>query len=228
MKEYLYEIHCHTSETSRCACVTGAELARFYKRAGFRGICITDHFFNGNTTVASHLGWEERVEQFCLGYRHAKEEGGRIGLDVFFGFEYSFRGTDLLTYGPDPGWLASHSELLSLGVNEYCDLVHRDGGFIIHAHPFREAAYIEMIRLLPRKVDAVEVYNAGRTNFENKMAAEYAQNYGLSAAAGSDNHAGDIPVLAAMRTAAPQRDVRELMRSIVKGKAKIGIKHHVP
>lgn len=85
-----------------------------------------------------------------------------------------------------------HPDLLSLSLTDYCDLVHRDGGFIIHAHPFRQADYINMIRLLPHKVDAVEVINVFNTDFENKQAEEYANNYDLYKIAGSDNHHGRI------------------------------------
>ena len=56
-----------------------------------------------------------------------------------------------------------------MDVNSYCDFVRAEGGFIVQAHPFRESNYIDMIRLLPRKVDAVEVNNACITDFENKL-----------------------------------------------------------
>ena len=48
---YKYETHMHTAEASACATSTGAEMARAHKEAGYTGIFITDHFFNGNTTV---------------------------------------------------------------------------------------------------------------------------------------------------------------------------------
>ena len=52
-----YETHSHTSETSRCSHISGAELAEFYKSLGYTGLFITDHFFNGNTTVpATSIG----------------------------------------------------------------------------------------------------------------------------------------------------------------------------
>ena len=41
---------------------------------------------NGNTTVPEDLPWAED-ELFCLGYEKAYEEGRKIGLDVFFGWE---------------------------------------------------------------------------------------------------------------------------------------------
>ena len=86
---FFYETHMHTCQASACGKATGKEQARAYKEAGFAGIIITDHFFGGNTAVSRELPWEERVDLFWKGYEDAKEEGDRIGLDVFFGHVFS-------------------------------------------------------------------------------------------------------------------------------------------
>lgn len=185
---YKYETHVHTSETSACASANGAAQAMFYKSKGYTGIIVTDHFFNGNTSVPHELPWEEKVNRFCLGYEKAKEQGDKIGLDVFFGWEYSYHGADLLTYGLDKQWLLKHPIVMDMDVNSYCDFVREQGGIIVHAHPFREADYIAMIRLFPRKCDACEIINSCRSDFENNMAKHYAESYGLRPFAGSDNH----------------------------------------
>lgn len=187
---YLYEPHLHTAEVSRCASNPAAAQAAFYKNAGFDGMIVTDHFLGGNTTVPSHLPWEERVELFCRGYELAKIEGEKLGLDVFFGWEYSYMGIDFLTYGLDKKWLLKHPDIDKLFINNYLDLVRGDGAYVVHAHPFREEVYIPVIQLMPRKVDAVEILNANRSDFENKLAADYATAYGLTVFAGSDNHRG--------------------------------------
>lgn len=187
--EYIYETHCHTSQVSACGKVTGGELARFYKKAGYDGIIVTDHFFNGNCAVDRSLDWETKCELYCEGYKDAKRVGDEIGLTVLFGIEYSFYGTDLLTYGLDEQWLKAHPEVMEICVTDYMKLVRESGGMIVHAHPFREAFYIDTIRLYPYDVDAVEVFNAGNSNDEfNKRALWYAQSYGLPKTAGSDRH----------------------------------------
>ena len=71
---YLYETHLHTVQASACGKSRGADYIPFYKKKGYTGIIVTDHFFNGNTCVPSHLSWEERVELFCKGYEEAKAE----------------------------------------------------------------------------------------------------------------------------------------------------------
>ena len=221
MHSYKYETHTHTSQVSKCSKVTAQELVRFYKARGYSGLFVTDHFLNGNTTVSKELPWEESIGQFCGGYEQAYEEGKKIGLDVFFGWEYSYFGTDFLTYGLDKDWLMNHPNLLELTVNEYCDLVRGEGGFIVHAHPFREAGYIEMIRLFPRKVDAVEVINSERTDFENRLAAQYADNYGLSKFAGSDIHSASKTRLSGLEFEKRLKCANDMAQAAKSGKARL-------
>lgn len=188
MKEFKFDAHVHTSESSACACTTGAEIAEAYKNAGYSGIVITDHFFNGNTSIPSDLPWKERVEMFCKGYENAKRRGDEIGLTVLFGWEYAYENSDFLTYGLDREWLLKHPEVLDLPVWQYAELVHQWGGFIVHAHPFRYWAYVRQITLIPDIIDAVETVNMNNSHEENARAAWYAESYGLPATAGSDSH----------------------------------------
>ena len=163
-KGYLYETHMHTKEASACSHNTAVEMARAYKEAGYTGIIITDHFFYGNTAIDRKLPWKDWVEQFCLGYEHAKEEGDKIGLQVFFGWESGYRGTEFLVYGLDQEWLLLHPEIKDATVEEQYRLVHEGGGIVSHAHPFREEVYIPEIRQFPQFVDAVEGINTTQTS----------------------------------------------------------------
>ncbi|OJU14427.1 MAG: histidinol-phosphatase [Clostridiales bacterium 43-6] len=186
---YRYETHLHTSEASACATASGAEMVHLYMDAGYAGIIITDHFFNGNTCIDRSLPWEEKINLFSLGYENAFKEAEGTDFKVFFGWEYSYHGTEFLTYGLDKQFLLSHPELLDIGVLEYLDLVHENGGFISHAHPYREAPYIAEIRLYPHKVDAVEVINASHQEPSyNEKALAYAEQHSLLKTSGSDTH----------------------------------------
>lgn len=186
--QYLYETHLHTSVGSRCSVNTPEEQMRRLHRYGYTGVFVTDHFLNGNTTVPKGLSWEDSIDAFCRSYELAKAEGDRLGMDVFFGFESSYSGNDVLTYGLERDWLKSHPEIMEMTMGQYCEFARSEGGFVVHAHPFREDWYIDAIRLIPHKVDAVEVLNANRSDFENDRAAEFSRNYNLPATAGSDLH----------------------------------------
>lgn len=186
---YLYETHLHTIEASACSHVTGIEQARMYKKAGYSGIIVTDHFFNGNTAIPHNLSWNKRVDMFCKGYENAKEEGDKIGLSVFFGWESNYMGTEFLIYGLDLEWMKKHPEMLTWSIEEQYHNIHEAGGYVVHAHPFRVRPYIKEIRLFPEFVDAVEVYNVGNRDPEaDKKALEYAKKHNLPAFAGTDAH----------------------------------------
>lgn len=194
---YLYETHLHTSEGSACASNSGTEIARAYAEAGYTGIIVTDHFVYGNTAVDRSLPWEEWVERYCLGYEHAKEEGDRIGLQVFFGWESGYRGTEFLVYGLDKKWLLKHPEIKDATIEEQYRLVHEGGGIVVQAHPYREASYISEIRLFPQYSDAVEGINATHSSLMkrslrhpeyNDRAIAYAKEHDLPLTAGSDQH----------------------------------------
>ncbi len=218
---YKYETHSHTSQTSRCSKISGAELARFYKELGYTGLFVTDHFFNGNTTVPHDLEWEKKVELFEAGYLDAKSEGDKIGLDVFFAWEYTWGGNDFLIYGLSREWLLENPDQLSKKPREYMDHVRACGGMVIHAHPFRESGYIESIRLIPRNVDGVEAINSSRPDLENSSAFWYAKNYGLLISAGSDNHVGWREKLAGVYLPERISSETDFVRLMKEGKAEI-------
>ncbi len=190
-KMYKYETHCHTSEASGCGMSTGAEMAQKYKDEGYDGIFVTDHFFNGNSAVPRDLPWKDRIELYCKGYENAKAHGDKIGLDVFFGVEYTFYGADFLIYGADKQWLIENGNILDVNyeITDVLNYCRSCGFFVVQAHPFRDVDYIKRFTLCPHNVDAIEVINASHFNKEfNKRAKTYAEWYDLPETAGSDSH----------------------------------------
>lgn len=219
---YLYETHCHTRESSRCGKAAAEETVRFYKDQGYDGIFVTDHFLGGNTTAPAELSWRRRIDIFCGGWAAAREAGEKLGLKIFFGWEFANRGTDFLTYGLDRAWLLDNENLDKMDIGDYLRYVRGQGAYVVHAHPFREDFYIPCIQLMPRLVDAVEVVNANRKEFENARAAEYAQNYGLPVFAGSDNHdAGRQKRLCGVETDAPLSSEADLIAALRAGAYRI-------
>lgn len=194
---FLYETHLHTSECSACAKNTGEEMAKACKEAGYTGIITTDHNWYGNTCIDKSLPWEEWVEAFFKGYENAKSWGEQNDLQVFFGYESCFRGTEFLIYGIDKQWMKNHKELKDASIEEQYKLIRNAGGLVIQAHPFRKEAYIPEIRLFPEWADGVEGINATHschlsTNHNNpkwdEQAIAYSREHKLPVTAGSDVH----------------------------------------
>ena len=187
---FLYETHMHTCQGSACGRATGAEQARVYKEAGYTGIIITDHFFGGNTAIDRSLPWEERIDLFWRGYEEAREEGERIGLDVFFGLEQNIHFDEYLIYGLTREYMKAHPEMEHWNRHQQLEEVHKAGGCVIQAHPFRMRDYMDRIRLGLRYCDGIEAANAGNEPMDDARARLYAEEFGLLMTAGSDNHKG--------------------------------------
>lgn len=214
MESYKYDLHVHTREGSACGRASGAEIAEAAAQQGYAGLVITDHFFNGNTTAAPELSWQEKVQVLKEGYLHAKQRGEQLGLEVFFGWEFGYSGSDFLTYGLDTDWLLAHPDVHKLPLYDYLQLVRQAGGMTIHAHPFREAWYVHVMRLVPELEDAVEVYNTSHQNPAfNARAAWYAEAYGLTGVSGSDAHSQEA-LKGGVLLPHPVHSIRELMTAI--------------
>ena len=194
MNTYKYETHLHTSEASACGSSKAADYISVYKRIGYDGIFVTDHFFGGNTCVSFELDWSARIQQYCSGYEAALEEAQKQNeidggnFKVFFGIEQTFDGDDYLIYGLNKEWLLAHPEIESMNHGQLFEAVSQAGGLMIQAHPFRLRGYIQAIHLHPREVHGIEVYNGGNTPDQNELALAYAKAYDFPMTSGSDIH----------------------------------------
>ena len=212
---YKYETHLHTFPVSRCGKASVEENLAFYKALGYDGVFITNHFLDGNINIPEETPYEEQIEFYFSDYEKALEMGKEMGIKVFCGVEISYGGTDFLIYGLDKAWFLAHPEIMGMEKSQELAFLMEQGALIIQAHPYREAKYIDHIRLYPRHVHGVEVVNANRTDCENKMAAVYAENYGLLEFAGSDNHrASGQKKLAGLCCESPICDVADFIARV--------------
>lgn len=218
---YRYETHLHTAIGSVCSRFKPEEIVEKYMRLGYAGVFVTDHFLNGNTTVPADLPWGERIRLFCEGYRDVGACAQGAGLSVFFGFEYSYKGTDFLVYGLEEDWLLLHPEIMEMRVKDFCGFVRNAGGLVVQAHPFREAEYIDHIRLFPSCVDGLETVNACRDVRCNRLAGNLAEEYGLIKTAGSDIHGRAQKILAGMEFEEKITSGEDFARRVKRGEGKI-------
>jgi hypothetical protein len=218
---YRYETHLHTYPVSACAHATVRENLEAYKALGFDGVFITNHFLDGNIGIDHRAPYETRINFYFSDYEEAKRIGEEIGIAVFDGLEMSFAGTDFLVYGLHKDWFLAHPEYESMPKTTQLPYFMEHGALVIQAHPYREAAYIDHIRLFPRSVHGVEVFNACRTDLENRMALHYADSYGLIHFHGSDDHTGGhLKRYGGMETDTPLVDEADFVRRVLDGRMK--------
>lgn len=187
MKQFKYDIHVHTSETSKCGMIPGKELVRMYKKAGYRGVVITDHYYAGFFKRLRGKSWDEKIDLYLKGYNNASEEGKKQGVHVIPGIEITFpeNFNDYLVYGIDEDFLKVNRELYRLGLKDFRKLIEGSGILLVQAHPFRPF----MIPANPLLLDGIEVYNGNpRHNANNHLSLAYAQKHRLKMLSGSDFH----------------------------------------
>lgn len=213
---YLYETHLHTYPVSRCARKSVEENLLFYKEQGYDGIFITNHFLDGNINIDRSLPYCEKIAFYFSDYEKALELAPQVGIRVFCGVELSYFGTDFLVYGLDKKWFLEHESIMTMERSQQLSFFRENGALVIQAHPFRQARYIDHIRLFPAQVHGVEVFNAGRSPEDNEMARLYAQHYGLIPFAGTDNHlASEQKLLGGMATPVPIAHEADFVRQVL-------------
>ena len=230
---YKYEMHSHTKIGSGCGVFSPEEIVDYFVERGYAGICVTEHFFNGNCAIDKNLPWRERVKGYCGAYEQVKAIGDKKGLDVFFGFEYTCNngatrdsnfGSDFLIYGLDKNWLLGKDEsILSLPVNDFMKMVRDEGGFVVQAHPFRlERSYMSHISLFPLYTDAVEIYNSNPNTMgiANNLAVAYANEYGFYKTCGSDIHGPGRKQLCVLILEKRAKTISDIIDCIKDGSAK--------
>lgn len=215
---YKYETHLHTSPVSKCGSYSVRDNLEFYKEIGYDGVFLTNHFIDANIGCDRTLPYEDQIEFFFTDIEEGERICSEVGIKFFWGVETSYLGTDFLVYGLSKQWYLSHPEIMSMPRKELLTMMAEDGALIVQAHPFREASYIDHIRLFPYHVHAVEIDNCGNKPFQNEMARMYADTYSLPHSAGSDNHISRfITRLAGVEFDTPINTVEDFIERMKKG-----------
>ena len=212
--EYLYETHMHTSESSNCAQNTAFEQVMVYKKRGYTGIIVTDHFIHG-VWKKLPLPWKMKVNHFAAGYEAAKKAGHELGLDVFLGWEFAYYGSDFLTYGLDMQFLLDNPNIDKLSIEEYSAIVRKSGGYIAQAHPYRNRSYIKnKFPVSPHLLDGVETFNALDSIATNTKAYKFAEEHNLPTQAGSDSHTAILKIASGIKLKKKAETIFDIIKAI--------------
>ena len=212
---YIYEVHLHTDESSRCGRTPAREYIPFYMDHGYDGIVVTDHFYGNPSYVPDKSApWVQQVDEYCRGYEEALNEGVQRGFKVFFGIEQQFANDEALIYGPDKQFLLDHPDVYTWGRRKWFDEVEKIGGCVVLAHPFRVRDYVIKISL-NTCVHAVEAFNCGNRPVDDIYGLAYAKHYHYPITAGTDMHyIGRPTTLYAMSFERPWESVFDYARAI--------------
>lgn len=223
MSEFLYEMHTHTRETSRCAAVDAHEVVREYINAGYDGIVITDHM--SPSTFArfkgTNMSWKEKVDLFLSGYHEALEAAdGRI--NILLGMELRFDApdniNDYLVYGLTEEFLYEHPDILNMKLRDFSILAHENKMLIYQAHPFRYGMKV----VDPKYLNGVEVYNGNpRHRSNNSIADMWAKKHDLLRSSGSDYHEENDVGRGGMYFSREIKDNETLVRELLHGEQRL-------
>ncbi len=194
--KYKTEMHCHTSQVSCCASLSGKEQIKAYIDAGFDTVVITDHF-SSSTYEHYHwegLSWKQRISHYLSGYEDAKK-AAEDKIAVLLGMELRCRqnDNDYLVYGVTEDFLLKYNNdsfnLIDSDIETISKIVRDNGLMIFQAHPFRN----HMTVTDPSLLDGIEVYNGCvRHRSRNDISEIWADKYNLLKTSGSDaHHIGD-------------------------------------
>lgn len=219
---YKTELHLHSAEGSACGKATAEEIVQVYLEAGYTTLVLTNHFspwtFKCSRYDYSHFTPEEKVEYYIDAYHTLKEAAGDK-LNVLFGMElYPLdRDCDHLIYGMTEEFLRAHPDLMEKPFPETSALVREAGMILCQAHPFRN----EMKVGDPKYLDGFEAYNAHTASFRNRLAKEWAEEFGLIKVGGSDYHGLHHKAESGIVTDFPITSNEELLATLRSGNYKI-------
>ena len=186
------ETHLHTCHVSPCGQMTAREIVDAYRKAGYSGLVLTDHFCRDTFRFLNvdRKRPEEQFAAFLTGYRYLSHIAQKKGLKVYRGAEVRFDGSwnDYLLYGYSDELLRDPDAVFTMGVERFYERVKADGALLVHAHPYRNGGQ----PTTPKALDGVEVCNTNHHHDNrNDLALVFARKHGLLETSGSDCHEWD-------------------------------------
>jgi len=214
-----YEIHSHTCETSQCAQITAEELIKKYKKLGYSGIVITNHYSDFTFSLKEMFNKKLRAEHYLKGFKEAKKYE-TDDFSVLLGIELRFflNGNDYLIYGVTEELVEKMPFLLPMYLKKTANFFKKNGCIIIQAHPYRPYIY----RANSKYLDGVEIVNGKSSKEENEKALKWAIKKNLKIrTAGSDCHRESGAGISGIITNEPIKTNDDLLRILKSGEFEI-------
>jgi len=194
------DLHVHTGHSYDAIGAPNEVLLRA-REMGLDGIAITEHNSYEKTEIFLKLA-------------------PRYDLVVFAGAEIPTIDGHYLVFSEDVKRWARYCRML-YRAQDVIDEVNRVGGAVIAAHPYRPGLGFGGLAVAKLKgLTAIEVYNGGNNNGENKSALELAASLNLPGIGGSDAHCIEDIGRCYTRFFSPVKTLADLIKAIRTGNCK--------
>jgi predicted metal-dependent phosphoesterase TrpH len=188
-----FDMHVHTTRHSPDSMLDPPALLRRAREVGLDGVVITEHDW---------LWTEEEL---------AEPRGQAPDLVLLAGIEVTAREGHFLVYGVHNPFAVPKG----IGVAQLCREVHRQGGAVVAAHPFRWGQPFDAILREERpELDGIEVMSNNMDADCRRRAAEVRRGRPLAGLGNSDAHAADVLAVCYTEFDGTIRDMRDLVDAI--------------
>jgi predicted metal-dependent phosphoesterase TrpH len=188
-----FDLHLHTSRHSPDSIMPPQIMVSRAREIGLDGVVITEHDW---------LWTEDELDEL---------RAIDPGLVVLAGVEVSTRQGHFLVYGiTDPFAVPN-----GIGVADLCLEVHRQGGAVVAAHPYRwNQPFDDILRTERPELDGLEMMSNNMDAETRRRAAELNGRLRLAGLGNSDAHRVETLGCCYTEFGAPVRDVRDLVEAI--------------
>lgn len=187
-------MHAHTTRYSGCSYMEPEVYIDAAREKGLGGICITEH----NTF------WpESEFNELC---HYGK------GLIIINGIEQRcWNGEvlqgDFLVYG-------CRFQLERPTIHQLIDIVHKSGGVVAAAHPFREGLGVSEKLVCQIDLDGLEIFSCNQEQWQTKLTVSIAQKMNIPVIAGSDAHMPEQVGYSVTEFTVPVKDEQDFVNAI--------------
>src|SRR5262245_2935934 len=188
-----FDLHMHTTRHSPDSQMEPLALLRRALDVGLDGVVITEHDW---------LWTEEELDEL---------RAAAPGLVILAGIEVSTRQGHCLAYGVKDHCAVPHG----IDVAALCREVHRQGGVVVAAHPFRwRQPFLDILREHKPDLDGLELMTSNMDADCRLKAAEVQRRRSLAGLGSSDAHQESVLGCCFTEFAGTVRDMRDLVEGI--------------
>ena len=206
------EMHCHT-DGSHCADYNIQGIVADYKKAGYGGIVVTNHYAYKEYVRQGFSSVKEYAKAFLTWVDDAEKVGKEQNVKIFFGMEVrlTYNNTEFMLYGFTKDFVLNNPEIYSLTQEQLFDLANRHNIFMYQTHPFRDGVKVGD----PRFMHGAECFNGHyHHNNNNALAEQFCKENNLIKVVGTDFHHDDQPITTAILVPEEIKDSIELTKYI--------------